>query len=72
MARFNLSRKNGSGDTVMFWEENWLGNFNLCSEFEDLYRIAADCNITVADKSITEVQGFVGIGSGFGNRTIAS
>ncbi|KAK2396177.1 hypothetical protein QL285_057844 [Trifolium repens] len=36
----------------MFWEENWLGNFNLCSELEDLYRIAADCNITVADKSI--------------------
>ncbi|GAU19532.1 hypothetical protein TSUD_303450 [Trifolium subterraneum] len=52
-----IRRKVGSGETVRYWEENWLGNFNLCCEIEDLHGIDVDCNIGRKD--------FTGIGSGF-------
>jgi hypothetical protein len=44
--------KPGDGETLRFWEDKWLGDTMICSEFEDLYRVAADCNISVAAEKL--------------------
>jgi hypothetical protein len=41
--------KIGNGRKVKFWEDNWLGSYNLAIQFWDLYMIMNEKNKTVQE-----------------------
>ena len=38
----------GNGQQIRFWEDVWMGNTTLASEYPSLYAIASDRHLTVA------------------------
>ena len=48
-AQLGVRWKIGNGNSVRFWEDQWFGNSSLSVQFWELYVLAEQKNMTIAE-----------------------